>query len=110
MIKLKSAYNGKGGILEAGTVLNLSAEVEKNMVDNGIAEYYTSVSAEPPATGSDSDPYIDKTAEEMKAIAESITDIKELEALHEYEQKNKNRKTVIAAITEKLAALNESKS
>ncbi|MGE5631714.1 MAG: hypothetical protein ACM3TR_11530 [Caulobacteraceae bacterium] len=106
MIKLKSPYNGKGGILEVGTVLNLSTEVEKNMVDNGIAEYFTSVPAEPPVNGSNPNPYADKNAEEMKAIIDAIDDVKELEMLLDYEQKNKDRKIVVAAITEKITSLN----
>ncbi|HWQ29877.1 MAG TPA: hypothetical protein VN549_02715 [Negativicutes bacterium] len=39
MIILKSPYNGKGGIVEAGTLLALPPAVEKNLVDDGNAEY-----------------------------------------------------------------------
>lgn len=103
MIKLKSPYNGKGSILEADTVLSLPADVEKNMVVSGNAEYY-----KPEASVENSkaeNPYAEKNAKEMEDIVQGINDVEELEALLAYEEQNKKRKTVIEAINERMAEL-----
>lgn len=106
MIKLTKPYNGKGILLEVGTVITLPKEVEKVMVENGNAEYYLKNSEISNESSSD-DPYAMKNAKDMAEIVITVENINELQELLHYEQQNKNRKTVINAINERIVELSE---
>ena len=93
----------------AGDVIEgLSEKEEARLIELKVAEEATAKEvtqkevAESAQDGSGEDPYRDMNVEEMEEVIEGMDTVSELEKLLEYERQNKDRKTVVSAIKEKL--------